>query len=323
MNWGVDGMVDGGTSNALKRSIDTTQIGASGGSRFFLLDSGEPVPSLGNGPRTLRAFAKRAVSKRQAGRAILEVDGAAAIVRTLRFGTTTLVIIGTPLLAETRSAQFGARFHVAILRPGQPTIVEELIPRTRLDTGQLAPPGDAPIHADPVTEKPSERYTPDGIQLQFESRVLFESNREKVLQVTVTEGDGRGVYLLGLEYADARLTGDALLVATQAPVYNHCKTWLLPLTAVQMRIAKKPFSALLDIERANLEVPDTRDGGWAIDPRTPHCRIKAEVRWQARLGFEVQRQPVTCDASAPLRVSIDPDGRITSSTERLIQRPRR
>ena len=51
--------------------------------------------------------------------------------------------------------------------------------------------------------------------------------------------------------------------------------------------------------------------------------MTAEVRWQAGLGFEVQRQPVTCDASAPRRVSIDPDGEITSSTERLIQRPRR
>ena len=140
----------------------------------------------------MRAFAERAVSARQAGSTIVERYGTAAIVRTLSFSTTTLVIIGTPLLAETQSAQFGARFHVAILRPGQPTIVEELVPRTRLDTGQL-------FQTDTVTQKPSDRYTPDGIQLQFASRVVFETNRQKVLQVTVTEGDGRGVYLLGLD----------------------------------------------------------------------------------------------------------------------------
>jgi len=155
--------------------------------------------------------------------------------------------------------------------------------------------------------------------------VVFETRREKVLQVTVTQGDGRAVYVLGLEYADARLTGDALLVATQAPVYNHCQTWLLPLTAVKMDIATKPFSALLDIELGNLEVLDTRSADWAIDPRTPpRCPMTAEVRWQAGLGFEVQRQSVPCDVSpAPRRVSIDPDGRITSSTEQLIPRPRR
>ena len=114
-----------------------TDWGEQRGSRFFLLDSGETVPYPTNGSRTLRAFAEGAVSARQAGSAILEGNGAATIVRTLSYGTTTLAIIGTPHFSETRSAQFAARFHVAILRPGQPTIVEELVPRTRLDTGQL------------------------------------------------------------------------------------------------------------------------------------------------------------------------------------------
>lgn len=295
------------------------------GSRFFLLDSGETLPYPADGPRTLRAFVENAVRSRQGRTEMLEPYGAATIIETLSFGTATVVLVGTPLLTEEHVEFFGIRFHAGIVRPGSPTITEEVVPRARLEAS-------APTHVDlahmqrlAARQKPSERFVPDGTPPEFRSRLLFETDYQKVLHVTVTEGEGRGVYLLGLEYVDARLTADALLVATEAPSYSGCNAWMLPTTAVAMDIGTNPFTALVDVEPAQLETLDRESDDWIISPQTdPRCPSKVQVTWRSGTGFELQQQPITCGAPrTPRRVRIDRDGRLTSSTSRLIRRPGR
>jgi hypothetical protein len=253
--------------------------------------------------------------------------GAATIVETANFGPATAVLVGTPQLTEELEELFAARFHAVVVRSGATTKAEEVVPRAGLEAGTRGADRLAHMQLDAARQKPSERFVPDGVAPIFRSRVLFETDRQKVLHVTVTEGQGRGVYLVGLEYVDGRLTADALLVATEAPSYSGCNTWLLPSTAVAMDIGTNPFTAVLDVEPAQLEGRDEggRDEGWEILPQeVSRCPSQVRVSWRPGTGFDVQRQPIACGGSrTPRRVHIDAEGRLTSSTSRLARRPRR
>jgi hypothetical protein len=160
----------------------------------------------------------------------------------------------------------------------------------------------------------------------FRIRVLLANGRLTILQLTVAEGSARGVYLVGLDFSGPQLSADALLVATDAPTYNGCNTWMVPATSVMMDVRTEPFTAVLDVEPSNIEGRHEQSDEWELEPRSQHptCRTKAEVTWETSTGFKLDwRHPPCVSSEAPRRVLIDDQGRLTTSTKPAVDRPRR
>jgi hypothetical protein len=309
-----------------------TDWGERRGTRFFFLDSGQPLPSPGTAGvpsvRTLKVLAESALTSPQMTRgASVDPLGPSTVIETLGFGSATVVLVGSPMLSESLGERFGARLHAAVIQPGRDTFLKEIVPRTTFEQGLPENADVAPwLGADARSAEPSPRFTPDGLVPSFRSHRVLEKDRLKILQLTVSEGAARGVYLVGLDFSGPRLVADALLVATDAPTYNECNTWVLPATAVAMEVRTEPFSALLDVEPSNVERLREGDLRWEIQPRSqpPACRTKAEVTWRADIGFQLEWQAPPCVASEdPRRVLIDDQGRLTSSITPAIDRPRR
>jgi len=98
-------------------------------------------------------------------------------------------------------------------------------------------------------------YTPDGLDLpRFDVRRISDNETFVVVQLTVTEGTGHGVYVIGLELKPgAGLRADALLVATDAAERGECNSQVFPSTAISMTTRSAPFTVTLDVEPVNVQ----------------------------------------------------------------------
>ena len=285
------------------------------GTRFFLLESGQRLSTAPAGrSMTLRQFAERTLLAPSKATRVATLDryGPTTVVETFRFGPATVVVLASPSLGD----RLGVTLHAAVVQRGRETILREIIPRSRLEEGKPAN-ADIARRAQPTLQEvaPLAQYTPDGPRPTFRSRLLVDTTNLKILQLIVSEGSARGVYLLGLGLSREQFTADAFLVAADGRIHNGCNTWMVPSTAVGIEVQTQPFAAILDIEPRNVVEFDEQTDEWKFQPRShpEPCRSTATATWRTDRGFELEWQPSSCRApEQPRRVAIDDQGRLTT-----------
>jgi hypothetical protein len=174
------------------------------GTRFFHLLSEARVPtphSARAGALGVGAATPDAAPPRIGEVFTIDRDGPVTMVARIAVGAANVWILG----ATTLSTHFGARFFVATSTGRRPGVFTEasrrldvrrlsLYPGEKESKGSLAPRDFDDRDPDDVAE-----FTPDGRPPTYHARVLARGATWQVLQITVSEGQGRGVYLLGLE----------------------------------------------------------------------------------------------------------------------------
>jgi hypothetical protein len=288
-----------------------TRWGERRGSRFFYLDSEERVPAP-HVPRypDLGSFASLMVPGDQEIRT-LDGHGDTAAVQVVGFGKSRGVLLAAPSL----SRWFGVRLHAALIDERGIASVHEIVPREHLGPPAIARPqrhtADDVSSRDEGATFPTREalaaFTPDGMVPHLESRELTSSKSLHVLELRVTEGEARGLYLVGLELVNDRLVADALLVATDALTYSDCNTWTAPASAVSMAVVSTPtFATTLDVEPANVE---DEEGNLQRPEGGVSCGAMATVHWEHGAGFAVEWQRRPCiQPELPRRVVFDREG---------------
>jgi pimeloyl-ACP methyl ester carboxylesterase len=152
----------------------------------------------------------------------------------------------------------------------------------------------------------------------------------RIYRVDVTEGTGKGIFLLSVARAEGRLVLDSLLVATDARHYNHCANARVPATATEMRPLGTPLPIDIDVEPAHSrsifdedENVQQRDviapwiPAFEDSPERGACAWQGQVTWDAARGFVVERVLEECDLF-PRGVTIGEDGtfRVTGAMQR-------
>jgi hypothetical protein len=262
------------------------------GARRYWLSSGQrlPLPSHG-GYETPIDFVG---SLGAVGPVTFDSVGEVRMIGSTRSGDRDVAIAASPSLDST----FDPAFYVGVVGRSDG---RRVFPKT---VGES-------LGSHPLSPTQSG-YTPDGFEeLRFDVRRLASDGDVVVVQVTVTEGSARGVYLLGFEPGE-RLLADAIRIATTAATNGACvDDWHYPASAVAMTSTASPFSVTLDVEPANLErrartrefaLELVRDEGAA-------CPSTTTVTWERGQGFLTRSAPRPCDSSTPTRlVTIDEHG---------------
>jgi hypothetical protein len=274
-------------------------------SRRFRLLGGAALPwTSARPPADLDPSVPQAVVTAQRGdAAVVEAIGAIAVVADVPVGSRMVRLFGAPALTWS----FGARLFQATLDGRWRSAIAEIGSRIQAPDGGAAA---KPLGGD---RAPASGVTPDGASPRFASSVVARSGGTTIVRVAVAEGEGHGVYLVGLEDADGRVIADSVQVATDGRSYRDCGTWMVPTTAVRMTLASEPFGATLDVEPAGLV---TDDGDPAVSdedaPRTERCRKMVTLVWQAGVGFAVTRSEADCESRPARLVRIDDAGNIGS-----------
>jgi hypothetical protein len=281
------------------------------GTRFFHLLSEARVPT----PNSARAGAlgvgaptPDAAPPRIGEVFTIDRDGPVTMIARTAVGAANVWILG----ATTLSTHFGARFFVAASTGRRPGVFTEasrrldvrrlsLYPGEKESKGSLAPRDFDDLDPDDVAE-----FTPDGRPPTYHARVLARGATWQVLQITVSEGQGRGVYLLGLEATGERLVADAMLVATDTSVYSGCGAWLRPATAVRLTTTARPFTATLEIEPPRNDPGEEETTSEEIEGLEV-CVKTATIAWRPGAGFDLQSWQ--CEGSSgPRHVTITDRG---------------
>ena len=153
-------------------------------------------------------------------------------------------------------------------------------------------------------------FTPDGALPRFASSVVAREGSTTILRVAVSEGDGRGVYLVGLEDAGDRVIADAILVATDGRSVLQLRQMDGANDGSGHRDPPGPFRAMLDVEPEGLVDKEGYDA--ADEDRLPaeRCRTAVTLSWQRGQGFSIEGAVPACEPRPGRRVRIDADGHI-------------
>jgi hypothetical protein len=252
----------------------------------------------------------RALTPSEGSAKIVDGFGIVTSLALAGVGTRAVVLVGAPSM----SWHFGARFFAALTdHPWRGPLIEI---GTRLDV-RVQPFA----HGGNVVERLEDHdylkehmaaFTPDGAPPRFVATELARNGSVTILRVLVTEGGGKGVYLVGLELIGDRLVTDAMLVATNGESHLECNIWRVPATAVGMSVAPDPFAVTLDVEPADIrtEGPSEAEDDLRLLRPARSCRVRATVAWEPGQGFRYAAREERCEPAAARRVAIDDAGGI-------------
>lgn len=270
----------------------------------------DPSPTAG-----LVRLAEQAAQQRETD-AHIDPLGRVVAVHVSRLEGAALVVMASPLVTRMSREPFGVRLHVATVRTGRATAVSELTPRAslrQLIREESAGGTDLPT--------PAPGFVPDSVPPSYAVRPLVSDRRSQIVQLTVTEGAARGVYLIGLERDGERITADAFLVATDAITYEGCNEWETEPTAVGMQLTPQPFSAVLDVEPPNRADSGGAGASMFVRDSSRPCRSRVTVDWRNGEGFRATAIPLRCErAEPPRRVVVGTDGALSSVAAKVVPR---
>jgi hypothetical protein len=223
------------------------------------------------------------------------------------------------LAAPTSGCEVEFRFFVTDVSVSKQIVVES-IPSSHLSDG---------LDLEAVMDEDCTETDPRGTRTDLQPTfVVTETERGSgavdFLRVLVEEGNGRWVYIIGLDERRETQRAESLLLATDTADYTHCHNFRYPPQIVPISMDMQPFQALVETEPSHfgyLAVP--REGSIEAGAfyeefgREPAGKRPTQARlvWTDTDGFVVEPiggAPAT--QPAPRFVVIDKAGEIRLHT---------
>jgi len=278
------------------------------GTRRFRFSDGTDLPRQGppSAADLNPAIAEAAIVSRVGEVGVVDGLGPVTVVADVPAGAQTVRLFAAPALTW----RFGVRFFVATIKQSRRGAISEV--------GSLVAAVDgSPVEASSEDQQDAKRpkvFTPDGQPPRFASEVVARSEAATILRVRVSEGEGRGVYLVGLQEIGGAVVSDAVLIATDGRSHLECARWMAPATAVRMTVTPRPFQAVLDVEAERTVDEHGLDAVDAEQPLPDPCATSVTLAWTSGRGFAIEQRRRTCGPRPARRVDIDASGHLKAVT---------
>jgi hypothetical protein len=276
------------------------------GTQRFRFSDGASLPRQGQPPAADvdPAVPEAAIATKVGEVTAVDGFGPVTVVSDVPAGARTIRLFAAPALTW----RFGARFFAATIQQSRRGPISEI------GSGVAAVDG-SPVQKSFEDDQDAKRpkvFTPDGQPPRFAATIVTRLADVTILRVRVSEGDGRGVYLVGLQEVGGTLVSDAVLVATDGRSHRECARWMAPATAVGMTIRTKPFRAVLDVEPERTVDEHGLDTVDDEQPAADPCVVSVTLAWASGRGFAIEERKQTCGPRPARRVHIDDVGHLTA-----------
>jgi hypothetical protein len=275
------------------------------GTRRFRFSDGTPLPRQSQQPAADvdPAIPEAAVSTKVGEASAVAGLGPVSVIADVPAGGRTIRLLAAPALTW----RFGVRFFAATIQQSRRGAISEIGSRVAAVDGSPVKKSFEDTQDD---ERPNG-FTPDGQPPTFVAGIVERSADLTILRVRVSEGDGRGVYLVGLQEVGGALVSDAVLIATDGRSHRECARWMAPATAVGMTVRTRPFQAVLDVECERTVDEHGLDTVDDEQPAADPCSASVTLAWASGQGFAIEGREKTCRPRPARSVHIDDSGNLT------------